>query len=831
MEYPFKDLLPLDEVLEREGYYKDWTHLDPNTFYSIAQISKMIKTKGYGADVRLLIAQLAEHFGLSVVEVTDIANNLIKRQSTVENRQDSVENFNNQVIQEMTDKDVISAPEIIAMRLDKFGNEFDLAGDRLDKSIKYLNYEMFGLDGSKKYYNPIDGKYYTDSGYTNEYTPDDGIKIRHIHELANLNNVPVINTGGDFVIRQTRHIPVRTNTDLGNTNFLIDEAGNGGSPYVFRIESDNPETQLTLDLGQLHKGQVEIPHLAEYEGYIGIIEDELSHVGLRSGNAQNYRTKRDLFYIGQGGAIDGEISWDYDQVTKVIVKKIDDTYLTFKGGNFIYSGDLDGDGGTGYVHQGILVTRSKTRLETQRVNFEKVDGSGVGQYGFYEISKCYDVTLDGIDLKSRLGSAGSTYGLTAELVTKLKFKNIDNSATDDYWGVMGSNDVKDMSFENCVIGRIDTHFHAWNLSIEKTRTNGIHVTGVGFLKIDDTVVTNNSSGDGTFVTFRSDYGSIWDGPIEIDDSKLVISKPTNTKHFIAYFGAEALDFGQDIYFGHSVKIHNFTFEYLVGNDNDANIIYTTNARDFGGRKPYFPDNIDIRNVKVTGRDKGVKVWATIDLNRTKARRLAEFTRSGNQITIKPNASYVFEDIQTTHIMGNSHQLDGHIGFNNTDPTIVLDSIIPKITIKNGSDLKLATRNIPCQLDLHDSTVSTLYSEINAKISLVNSDIVPNFISVSAGVNAFEFNASELKLLGCKIYPLKHNGVVNLGWSIGRIGFFDLGSTPKKLNKASHFGTTLSKELYDHINSQTSDWTQTVRDKFYADLGSSPIHSQFAEITY
>ena len=74
MEYPFKDLLPIDEVLEREGYYKDWTHLDPEVFYSLTQISEYIKTKGYGVDVRLLIAQLAEHFGLRVTQITDAMN-------------------------------------------------------------------------------------------------------------------------------------------------------------------------------------------------------------------------------------------------------------------------------------------------------------------------------------------------------------------------------------------------------------------------------------------------------------------------------------------------------------------------------------------------------------------------------------------------------------------------------------------------------------------------------------------------------------------------------------------------------------------------------------
>ena len=84
MEYPFKDLLPLDEVLEREGYYKDWTHLNPEVFYSLTQISKYIKTKGYGVDVRLLIAQLAEHFGLKTTQVIDLANLLQQKFNKLE---------------------------------------------------------------------------------------------------------------------------------------------------------------------------------------------------------------------------------------------------------------------------------------------------------------------------------------------------------------------------------------------------------------------------------------------------------------------------------------------------------------------------------------------------------------------------------------------------------------------------------------------------------------------------------------------------------------------------------------------------------------------------
>ena len=90
MEYPFKDLLPLDEVLARDGYYKDWTHLDPEVFYSLTQISNFIKTKGYGVDVRLLIAQLAEHFGLKTTQVVDLANLLSTKHDALKDQFDVI---------------------------------------------------------------------------------------------------------------------------------------------------------------------------------------------------------------------------------------------------------------------------------------------------------------------------------------------------------------------------------------------------------------------------------------------------------------------------------------------------------------------------------------------------------------------------------------------------------------------------------------------------------------------------------------------------------------------------------------------------------------------
>ena len=116
MEYPFKDLLPRDEVLEREGYYKDWTHLDPEAFYSLTQISEYIKTKVFGVDVRLLIAQLAEHFSLKTTQINE------------------TERFFKDIMQELAeDKDFYSLPEIVGARR---------GYDTLAESLRNLSADM-----------------------------------------------------------------------------------------------------------------------------------------------------------------------------------------------------------------------------------------------------------------------------------------------------------------------------------------------------------------------------------------------------------------------------------------------------------------------------------------------------------------------------------------------------------------------------------------------------------------------------------------------------------------------------------------------------------------
>ena len=140
MEYPFKDLLPLDEVLEREGYYKDWTHLDPEVFYSLTQISEYIKTKGYGVDVRLLIAQLAEHFGLKTTQVVDLANLLQREFMNLEAvTQSFTNNINSLVAQMEAEKNAVIANVTVDSEVILSRGNFATLGERLNDTATQLD--------------------------------------------------------------------------------------------------------------------------------------------------------------------------------------------------------------------------------------------------------------------------------------------------------------------------------------------------------------------------------------------------------------------------------------------------------------------------------------------------------------------------------------------------------------------------------------------------------------------------------------------------------------------------------------------------------------------
>ena len=228
-EYPFKDLLPLDEVLEREGYYNDWTHLDPEVFYSLTQISEYIKTKGYGVDVRLLIAQLAEHFGLKTTQVVDLANLLQQKFENLEGvTQSFTNNINSLVAQMEADKNTIVANATVDSEVILARGGKDTLGERLDKEHNEVTAK---LAQTRKYENVI--HYGADpTGVVSSYTAFwDAI------QEANRNDTTVLIPVGEYLIDNTidfTTLPYIINSDFGDYSYRIKIEGEDINKTIIR---------------------------------------------------------------------------------------------------------------------------------------------------------------------------------------------------------------------------------------------------------------------------------------------------------------------------------------------------------------------------------------------------------------------------------------------------------------------------------------------------------------------------------------------------------------------------------------------------------------------
>lgn len=141
-------------MTERYGYDKTPT---PTIDYDVSKVppeikkrTTWVKTKFTGEDVAEAYGQVGDIAGIYASEAKQLAER-------TQIRQDAVEDLNNQVIQEMTDKDVISAPEIIAARGDKptLQARLDETTAQLVQTLRrtqsVVNIEEFGAVGNYKF--------------------------------------------------------------------------------------------------------------------------------------------------------------------------------------------------------------------------------------------------------------------------------------------------------------------------------------------------------------------------------------------------------------------------------------------------------------------------------------------------------------------------------------------------------------------------------------------------------------------------------------------------------------------------------------------------------
>jgi len=370
----------------------------------------------------------------------------------------------------------------------------------------------------------------------------------------------------------------------------------------------NPDTtNINLKLADWDGGMMIIPYNTQHKVF------RRKGYGQHSGEAM-----QEVIVIDKDGNVSEEtpIMFEYTNIDSIDVYKLDPTTAISVGNGIIQTLDTEINHKTadiaennykfnhGYRNRGLVVTRSYTTVhDVEHIvsgGFNLKDRAngmeGTSASGMFKAQYANHVTFKDCIIPGRhcYGNS-STYNFSARSVNKIVLDHCIQSnfwITVDYetgeitghkdyvegavtnlssvkiqndkgvtatltlhWGIGGTNYCKNMEYIDSQISRFDAHAGLYNGKLIRTNVNGLELTGVGDLIMED--VNWYQYGTTTpFLYLRSDYGYHWDGHISVKNTKAYLydiadGSPTLTIAHHNYV---------NWYFGYTCAFPNLTFD-------------------------------------------------------------------------------------------------------------------------------------------------------------------------------------------------------------------------------------------------------------------------------
>ncbi len=375
---------------------------------------------------------------------------------------------------------------------------------------------------------------YESFGAKSDGVTDDLPAICRAHDHANSHGL-CVRTKPDATYHLGRRdltARIATDTDWSTSRFTIDDStqveNHRGSLFEI-ISLLEPET-ITLDRLSCDQRQTAV-HLS-HDSFVRV-EDDSRRLFIRRGLNQNAGVPQsDCFVLRRDGSIEADIDWDYERMTQIDTRPIDDDALYIRGGVFTtYANREHHPDGYNYWSRNIAISRSNTEIQglTHYVTGE-ID-VGCPYSGFLNAHHCAHITFrdcwsTGHKVYSTSGAAGKpvsmgSYDMNANNVVGFSLINCRmNHITDrTRWGVIGSNFCKDILLEDCHLSRMDTHMGvSGSYIIRRCELGhmGLNAIGRGQLIIEDSTLYGRS-----LVGLRPDYGSTWEGDLSITNCRWI----------------------------------------------------------------------------------------------------------------------------------------------------------------------------------------------------------------------------------------------------------------------------------------------------------------------
>ena len=369
---------------------------------------------------------------------------------------------------------------------------------------------------------------YSAYGAVGDGVTDDFQAIKATHAYANANGLTVYaDEGKTYNLGQHNDvITVKTNVVWDGATFIIDDRTveptnpvRGRS--VFCLDPDESSYNVRID-GGLTAGQTNVGVTFNTPVLLYIANSNVKQYIRYGANANSGANQQELILVDEYGNVDPTtpIMWNYDVVTSAIAYPVGDTPITISGGTFITRANAAPREYT-YYARNIMVKRSNVTITGMTHLITDEGNTGAPYNGFINISYCNNVIVENTvftghkvyKLSSDANNSMGTYDIALASANKIIFKNCTqtNSITDTaYWGIMGSNYCKNLTYDGCIFSRFDAHQGTYNATIINSEIGHqkLSVIGQGTLYIENTVFHSD-----TVVALRTDYGSTWQGEI------------------------------------------------------------------------------------------------------------------------------------------------------------------------------------------------------------------------------------------------------------------------------------------------------------------------------
>ncbi len=533
-----------------------------------------------------------------------------------------------------------------------------------------------------------DKKYvtYADFGAVGDGVTDDFAAIYRAHEYANANGLPVvINDGKTYYIHDTlidgepRAAVIKTDVNWGTSRFIIDDSeisdrdGTGRHHvHIFEVRSDYEQIdiedpEVLSKIGSIGEGTKKINLALGYPALV-VIYNENERVFKRYGasyiktGGHKGASKNEILLVDGEGNIDEStpFMFNYEQLTKVEIVRVDVKPITISGGEFTTLASrvdaIDPNDGlmASYLWRGICVNRSNTTLvgvkhymknEVTTYEHRDLNLHGAHYYGFYAVRYANNILIKNCVLTGRrYYRVCGTYEFASFRVNKIKLEgciqsNFVVTAEDGsqvysmspspvtktlrYWGVCESDFCKNMEYVDSILSRFDAHQGLYNGKIVNCKINFMELTGKGELYLENVEWCSPQSGTvyNSMAYLRDDYGSTWNGTITFKNCTANFT-PGDARVFFHHYAN--WDFGNQSCFP-NVIIDNLRIKglepgaklYLKSATREPNMHLETTSKIPRMNPDGTPDPENMNNanriippkfIKVTNCDESVKIY-------------------------------------------------------------------------------------------------------------------------------------------------------------------------------------------------------------------------------